>query len=1640
MSDKNSTNTGNTNTTGKNNTKNIIDKNIKNTIGVFSIPFIIILIGFIAGGFLPFGSKDVLTASGHEDMIPYIYELWDYIHNGSLFSYSTHLDLGYSVSSIFTYYLSDPTNLLIFLLPKSCILTVINIIYLVKCSLSGLFFFIFISTKNKSKITATALSIAYSLSTYMIFYGMNITWISSVALLPLIILGLEKLRSEKKPLLYIITFTLSFICSFQLSIIIFIFTILYSLVMEHKNVADYIKTFGLKLISDVLTFGLGSIYIYNNLNSSFFSRDYTIYFPLHNTYTNVINALRATLNVPTSNNLYSIHIYTGAFSIFLLVCFALNSRISFWKRFKYIALFLFLITSGFISTCNFLINGMNLSFTSTSVFAFVLIFFSLIICSEILGNLEASSKTHYLVSGIAGIIYSIIILMFSNKDTSVSGYIVSIEFFVILLVVSLSATTIINAVKKEKGIDIEKCVLFSIVILIEVIYSFLSGIIQVGNKTPEYSSTKTYKIEQAISFIRTIQPEARILKYVPYHTDSTPVSNILTGYDFVIFTDNSETADNTLTYVDTINDIAIYYNPYFNHSGIYAKNDIEYWSSDNVYPFSAQNLLMKNSLSADEVFKGTNGTFMPKTNTQNPEVKATLLSYTFPESGDFYVNMSQIIHLGMMEKDETKYINYISSYTDTLNEFISGEFVRFDKEAFDKAIENLSICDKEITLQNNEINVSINAPADGYVILPYNYSDSFISKDGSSEIRKLSYFNDELTMVKVNSGENSIAISFDSFGIFLKGMIISLISAVLLAVLLLLSRKAKAPAEDSSSKKKYNSLEAFLGDNRVFIYTTLILIVIYIIIIMVNRCLPFGNRSALVSDGYLENYPTTMNTIHKFKDWDFTPVSYTIGYMGGSIGYTSFIYFLNPLRLLLFLFPRSMDLLAFNTLYAVEFILTGPSMLLYLTKSPTRRAIDKKELKLIPIALCYSLSSFVICYYHYAGFLELAIIFPIIMLALERMIYEKKYILYVVILSLFMIDSVYFAFLVCEFLFLYFFTLDFENFKDFFNKGIRFALSSVMSALMAIFTLLPFYATTQNTNYSSSDVKTASRINIFTQSLISNIKDVSVMHRLSLTNSDFTVANTYCGLLLFLLPAAYIFIKTIKPSLRIRKIILVMLLYFSYGNELMNFILHGFHKQSEVPNRFSLFFIFLLIQILYDIISNYKEAINKKSLIGFIIYSIIIGVVIIYNDVTIGQKLYAASIIFIAIYIGTYLWGYIRNKHYICVKALLLFLSLELAVTTLFNIKYTFGYNGTSEISMEKMRILSDKYHLKDDIVRTEVLETNIDNASCLINTNSVSIFSSTLSTQQTQLSKEWNTYTGTNYISYGTGNPLANIMLNVRYFFKNEYTDEIPAHPYMTDVENMGNITLVEDPFTAGIGLAIPTDIELKDRLEYPNGFEFQNTLVRGLIDKDLYHIIEMTTDENELDDDHSYILMSEIGDDRSCTLQINTAKDVSGELYLFFDNYIYFMGEDIEGEKNTHEVDVYLKPEEAENINDYFKVAVLDPQAHSDLSKYFNEHKLQNLKVYDNVISGNINESVPSTIYYALPAYESWTAYIDGQKAERSFYLGGIGINVPAGSHEVKLVYETTEDPLPYILSLIFIVLFIVIIIYDKKRLKKS
>ena len=69
---------------------------------VFFFPFVILMVTFVFGGFLPLGTKDIMTANGQENLLPYYYELWDGVHEGKLFFFSVRSGMGYDFSSIFS--------------------------------------------------------------------------------------------------------------------------------------------------------------------------------------------------------------------------------------------------------------------------------------------------------------------------------------------------------------------------------------------------------------------------------------------------------------------------------------------------------------------------------------------------------------------------------------------------------------------------------------------------------------------------------------------------------------------------------------------------------------------------------------------------------------------------------------------------------------------------------------------------------------------------------------------------------------------------------------------------------------------------------------------------------------------------------------------------------------------------------------------------------------------------------------------------------------------------------------------------------------------------------------------------------------------------------------------------------------------------------------------------------------------------------------------------------------------------------------------------------------------------------------------------------------------------------------------------
>ena len=307
-------------------------------IASFLTPFIVSLIGLIMGGFSPFGYKDVMTSGGYQDIIPFFHEFYDRFHNGSLFSYSLRTGLGYDFSTVITYYLSDPINFITLLFPKYALLPILNLLYIFKLGLAGLLFSIYLIHKNQTKTINPVF-----------------------ALLPLIVLGIEKIIYERKFGLYIFALTLSFYCNFYIATIVFLFTIIYFLIQEYNNTTHFINSILLKLVGDVLSLGISSVIIFNNINSIFYKADISSKFYNKGMYSTIWNtikmALTRSLPYQISLDAYGVNIYSGVLCIILIIPFLFAKNLKLSSRVKHLITTILLLVPCYSITSNYLFNG-----------------------------------------------------------------------------------------------------------------------------------------------------------------------------------------------------------------------------------------------------------------------------------------------------------------------------------------------------------------------------------------------------------------------------------------------------------------------------------------------------------------------------------------------------------------------------------------------------------------------------------------------------------------------------------------------------------------------------------------------------------------------------------------------------------------------------------------------------------------------------------------------------------------------------------------------------------------------------------------------------------------------------------------------------------------------------------------------------------------------------------------------------------------------------------------------------------------------------------------------------------------------------------------------------------------------------------
>lgn len=390
----------------------------KNTaIGLsFFLPIAVMLVNFALNGIYPFGGRSFLSTDLYHQYMPFMSGMLRAVRSGEGLAYTWNVGIGSNFLALYVYYLASPFHWLGLLVPEAHIMEFITYLVVFKIGLTGLTGFLFLDSRAGSRgnrpwgcVPALCFSLAYALSGFLAAYNWNIMWLDCVILLPLIVMGLERLVREGRPGLYGITLALSIYTNYYISIMICIFLVLYFIFLycteKHpapggaagagKRIAMHLKPVGQFALYSLLAGGMAAVLLIPEVCAILETDFGDIDFPKKvESYFSVLDMLaRHCVAVQVEKGLdHWPNIYCGA-GVFLFVpLYALNERIPARKRFGMLALAGIMLLSFSTNVLNFIWHGLNYPDSLPARQSFIYILLVLSMCQDGVCGLRPEEK------------------------------------------------------------------------------------------------------------------------------------------------------------------------------------------------------------------------------------------------------------------------------------------------------------------------------------------------------------------------------------------------------------------------------------------------------------------------------------------------------------------------------------------------------------------------------------------------------------------------------------------------------------------------------------------------------------------------------------------------------------------------------------------------------------------------------------------------------------------------------------------------------------------------------------------------------------------------------------------------------------------------------------------------------------------------------------------------------------------------------------------------------------------------------------------------------------------------------------------------------------------------------------------------
>lgn len=404
----------------------------------FLLPVFLLAAAFLSLQIHPLGDNSLLMVDLFHQYAPVLVEFRRKIFSGDSLFFSWNIGLGSNFWPIITYNCASPLNVIVLLFPEKNISDAVTVMVLLRTGLSGLFFSIMIAGKDKKEGPAVLLlSTLYALSGFVLSYFWAVMWMDAIVLLPLVVLGLWRMVTEKKMTLYIVALFLTVFSNFYFGFFVCLFLaafffILYMEARQKKNAQPFFASCfrfagasalaalmtGVLLLPTVIALAktsAASEQLKPSIDLSFSFFDFLSRFLLHSD-----PVIRE--GMP--------NVYCGVLVFLIVPIYLLCSGIPFWRRFATGGLALFLFASMANPTLNFFWHGMHETNQIPYRQAFLMIFLLLYAASDLFLHVDKIARRSIIAAAFLSLGY--LILLNRSSDTAFNPWLLYGSAFLVV--------------------------------------------------------------------------------------------------------------------------------------------------------------------------------------------------------------------------------------------------------------------------------------------------------------------------------------------------------------------------------------------------------------------------------------------------------------------------------------------------------------------------------------------------------------------------------------------------------------------------------------------------------------------------------------------------------------------------------------------------------------------------------------------------------------------------------------------------------------------------------------------------------------------------------------------------------------------------------------------------------------------------------------------------------------------------------------------------------------------------------------------------------------------------------------------------------------------------------------------------------